>query len=55
MNLSKFIDFYLIEETSKKTGKKYYAIVLRINDIDTPLCFLSKDRYDLIKTYISSN
>lgn len=55
MNLSKYIDFYLIENVSKKTNKPYYAIVIRINETDIPVCFIGKDKYELLKNYISSN
>ena len=48
MNISKYVDFYLVEKTSKKTNTTYYAIVMRLKDTDYVLQFLNKDRYDML-------
>lgn len=48
MNISKYVDFYVVEKTSKKSNVPYYAIVLRLFDNDYVLQFLTKDRYDAI-------
>ena len=44
MNISKYCDFYLVEKVSKKTNQTYYAITLRINEVDYVLQFLTKDK-----------
>lgn len=54
MNISKYVDFYVVEKTSKKSNVPYYAIVLRIFDKDYVLQFLTKDRYDSILSSISN-
>lgn len=54
MNISKYVDFLLVEKTSAKTNKVYYAIVMRIQDNDYVLQFLSKDRYDLLKSSLNN-
>ena len=50
MNISKYIDFYLLEKHSSRKEKDYYCIAMRINDKDFPICFLSKDTYDLLSS-----
>lgn len=54
MNISKYVDFVLVEKVSKKNNKPYYAIVLRIKDNDYVLQFLSKDRYENLKASLSN-
>ena len=54
MNISKYVDFLLVEKTSKKNNLPYYAIVMRIKDNDYVLQFLTKDRYDLLKSSLSN-
>lgn len=53
MNISKYVDFYLVEKQSKK-NITYYAIVMRIQDNDYVLQFLTKDRYDAMKSSLSN-
>lgn len=54
MNISKFVDFLLVEKVSKKNNLPYYAIVLRVKDNDYVLQFLTKDRYEILKSSLSN-
>lgn len=53
MNISKYCDFYLVEKMSKKNNQPYYAIVLRVNNVDYVLQFLKKSSYDLLLSSLS--
>lgn len=53
INISKYVDFLLVEKTSNKTGKNYYAIVMRVKDKDYVLQFLTQTAYENLKLSLS--
>lgn len=54
MSISKYVDFYLVENVSKKTNKTYYAIVMRVKDQDILLTFLTANQYNNLKNSLSN-
>lgn len=54
MNISKYVDFMLVEKVSNKTNKTYYAITLRVGEKEYVLQFLNKDAYDNLKSSLSN-
>lgn len=50
LNISKYLEFILIEKVSKKTQQPYYAIALKFKDYEFPLIFLTKDKFELLKS-----
>ena len=54
MNISKYVDFLLVEKVSKKNNLPYYAIVLRVKDDEFVLQFLNQSRYDKLKASLSN-
>ena len=52
-NISKYVDFYVVKKTSKKTNNDYYALVLRLFEKDYFISFINESRYNDILTKLS--
>lgn len=48
-DISSFVDFYLCKGKSKKSGKFYYCICLKIDEEYFPLKFLTEKQYDNLR------
>ena len=48
MNISKYVDFLLVKDVSRKTNKEYYCIAIKLDDKTFPLCFISQATYELL-------
>ena len=53
MNISKYTELLLEEKVSKKTNKTYYCISIRFQDFTFPLLFLTKAKYEEMKSSLS--
>lgn len=52
-NISKYVEFCIDCKHSNKTNKDYYPLILRVNDIEIYVGFISKSQYDLLSSTLN--
>ena len=46
-NISKYVDFYIdCRKSTKKDGKEYYPLIIKVKDVEIFVGFLYKSQYD---------
>lgn len=52
-NVSKHVQFYIDTRHSNKSNKDYYPLIIKIDDIEIFVGFLTKTQYDLLSTTLN--
>lgn len=49
LNITNAFNLYAVKNTSKKKNKEYYAIILKVQDMEKVITFITKSDYEFLR------